>query len=237
MERSMHTSRISGRTAGPALCRLALAVAATAVIAACGTIPADQNGGAGNSGGTGPGSPAAHAGSANSPGSGRSAGSASQSTGPSGAAAANCPPSAIRVTLDIQASGVAAGSSYVPVDFTNISGTACQLAGYPVVTLASQAGKQIGTGGTADRSLAAERVLLATGQVAHIWLHLLDVVNIPSTRCGPATAAGLRIWLPGFAAATFLSHPMTTCSKQVKGIEIMTVEPFRPGHAQPGTAQ
>lgn len=232
----MHTSRLSGRTTGPALRRLAAAAAITAVTAGCGTIPAGQNGGAGNSGGTG-GTPAASAGSAGSPGPGQSAGSAGQSTGPSGAAAANCPPSAIRVTLDIQASGVAAGTSFVPVDFTNISAAACQLAGYPVVTLASRAGKQIGTQGTADRSLAAEHVLLAAGQVAHTWLRLLDVMNLPSARCRPAPAAGLRVGLPGFAAATFLRHPMTTCSEQIQGTEIMTVEPFRPGHAQPGTAQ
>lgn len=233
----MHTSRLPGRTAGPAFCRLAAVVAATAVIAACGKIPASQTGGAGNAGGTGPASPAASAGSGGSPGPSLSTGPTSRSTGPASGATLKCPPAAIRVTLDIQAAGVAAGSSYVPVDFTNISGTVCQLAGYPVVTLASQAGKQIGTEGTADRSLATEHVLLAAGQVAHIWLHLLDVINIPSARCRPATAAGLRIGLPGYAAATFISHPVTTCSKQVKGTEIMTVEPFRPGHAQPGTAQ
>jgi hypothetical protein len=233
----MHTGRLPGRTAGPALCRLTAVAAATAVIAACGTIPAAHTGGAGNSGGTLPGSPAASSGSASSPTQGRSAGAAGQSPGPSSAATVNCAPSAIRVRLDTQAAGVAAGSSYVPVDFTNISRTACQLAGYPVVTLASQAGKQIGTEGTADRSLATERVVLAAGQVAHIWLRLLDVINFPSARCRPAPVAGLRIGLPGYAAATFLRHPMTTCSEQVQGTEIMTVEPFRPGRAQPGTAQ
>jgi hypothetical protein len=141
------------------------------------------------------------------------------------------------VTLDIHSAGVAAGSSYVPLDFTNVSKLPCRLTGFPTVTLASRSGKEVGTGGQADRSLAPETLMLAVGHTAHVWLHLVNVMNLPAAKCRPIAAAGLRVALPGHASATFVSHAVITCGKQVRGTEILMVEPFRPGLARLGTAR
>lgn len=232
----MQSIRLPGRMATAALCRCAAIGVVAAVIAGCGIRSAPGGDGAG---GTGAGNPAGGTGPA-SPGTG-SAGPGAGSASPGGrspaAAAAACWPSGIRVTLDLRSAGVAAGTSYVPLDFTNISALPCRLGGFPTVTLASRSGQQIGTAGRADTSAAAESLMLTAGQTAHVWLHLLDVVNLPAARCRPAAAAGLRVALPGQASATFISHALTTCGKQIHGTDILTVEPFRPGQARPGTAR
>lgn len=154
------------------------------------------------------------------------------------AAAKACGRVAVRVRLDTGSAGVAAGTATLPLDFTNTSATPCRLAGFPVVTLAtSRDGKQVGIAATADMSLAARALSLGAGQTAHIWLKILDVMNLPASQCQPVGAAGLRVALPGQSAATFISHALTTCAKVVPGADILTVEPFRLGQALPGTAQ
>jgi len=149
-----------------------------------------------------------------------------------------CTMSQIRVRLDSRSAGVAAGSSYFPLDFTNIGAASCLLAGFPQVSVAtSSTGKQLGAAATLDRSAAAEQMALAAGQTAHIWLRLVDITNIPAAQCHPVPAAGLRVSLPGQGPGTFVAHAMTTCAKPVTGTDVLTVEPFRPGAARPGTAQ
>jgi Protein of unknown function (DUF4232) len=231
----MHSSRASGRITALALSRLAAVCAVAAVLTACGTqtAPAGGTGSGGTAGGTG----AGHTGSAGRSGGRAGGGSASPGKKQGPAATAACQPPAIRVTLDVRSTGVAAGTSYVPLDFTNVSRTTCQLAGFPVITLTSSTDKRIGTAAIADRGLAAESVILGAGQTAHIWLRVVDVMDLPTAQCQPTAAAGLRVGLPGQASTTFISHRLTTCTRQVRGSEILTVEPFRPGQARPGTAQ
>ena len=154
------------------------------------------------------------------------------------AVVASCTMAQIQIRLDTQSAGVAAGSSYIPLDFTNIGGASCTLSGFPQVSVAaSSTGRQLGAAGTLDRGAAAELMVLSSGQSAHIWLRLVDVANIPATQCDPVPGAGLRISLPGQQPGTFIAHSMTTCAKSVTGTDVLTVEPFRPGAARPGTAQ
>ena len=149
-----------------------------------------------------------------------------------------CTMSQIQVRLDTRSAGVAAGSSYIPLDFTNIGPATCTLAGFPQVSVAtSSTGKQLGAAATLDRSAAAQQMVLSAGQSAHIWLRLVDVANIPAAQCDPVAAAGLRVSLPGQRPGTFVARSMTTCAKPVTGTDVLTVEPFRPGAARPGTAQ
>src|ERR1022692_1299399 len=150
----------------------------------------------------------------------------------------SCTMAQIQVRLDIRSAGVAAGSSYIPLDFTNIGGASGTLGGFPQISVAtSSTGRQLGAAATLDRSAAAQQMVLSSGQSAHIWLRLVDVANIPATQCDPVAAAGLRVSLPGQGAGTYVAHSMTTCAKPVTGTDVLTVEPFRPGAARPGTAQ
>ncbi len=162
----------------------------------------------------------------------RAAGSHTRAAGPA------CTPGDLKITLDVHAAGVAAGTSYLPVDFTNSSANDCTLDGFPLVTLTTgQSGQQVGAAATADHSVTPQNLNLPAGHTAHIWLHVTSVANMPAAQCRPVTAAGFRITLPGQAGAIFLGFPVTTCAKPVHGTDVLTVEPFQAGKARRGTAQ
>jgi Protein of unknown function (DUF4232) len=186
-----------------------------AVTAACGSAAAP--GAAGPAGGTSP--PAAAHGS------------------PTGHALTDCAASELRVTLDTSAAGVAAGSSYVPLEFTNASGRDCQLSGYPAVTFASSAGgPQIGTAAAAEVKTSPVMFTLAPGGTAHAWLQIADVASYPASQCRPAQASGLRVGFSGAQAAAFLPHSFQACTRAVPGATVLAVFPVESGQARRGTA-
>ncbi len=75
-----------------------------------------------------------------------------------GIGVSSCTASGLRVRLDTAAAGVAAGSYFVPLEFTNISGQACELAGYPAVALTmGLSGAQVGARAATDHAVAAAR--------------------------------------------------------------------------------
>src|ERR1700761_7247768 len=78
-----------------------------------------------------------------------------------------CTTAHLDVALDLKSAGVAAGTSLIPLDFTNVSTSSCRLAGYAYVSFASKyKGKRIGPAATADRALAAHALLLGKGKTA-----------------------------------------------------------------------
>lgn len=158
--------------------------------------------------------------------------------GPASSADSRCPASSLRMTLDTAATGVSAGSSFIPVDFTNISPGTCRLTGYPVVSFAvSASGHQVGTAAASDRAAGYHMVVLAPGAIAHAWLQVSDALNIPASRCHPVTAGGLRVSLQGEQGASYLKHAFPACAAARQGSEILMIQPIQPGRARRGTAQ
>ena len=112
-------------------------------------------------------------------GSGASNGSASSGT----AGLALCQPSSLQVTVNASQAGGAAGSTYVPVDFINTSGTPCGLYGYPgmsFVTAGDGSGSQIGAPAQENPSFGKVPVQLAAGGAAHAWLQVAEAGNYPA---------------------------------------------------------
>src|SRR5437868_3633941 len=59
--------------------------------------------------------------------------------------ATQCPTSALRVTVNKTRGGAAAGTNYVPLDFTNTSSHSCDMYGFPGVSFVTgHPGSQIG---------------------------------------------------------------------------------------------
>jgi Protein of unknown function (DUF4232) len=163
----------------------------------------------------------------------------SSSAGPSGSAepGAACTAATLGIRLDTAAAGVAAGTDYVPLEFTNTSSQPCELTGFPAVALTSGVtGQQIGTEAAVDRSVPATAVLLKPGGVAHAWLGIADVANLPAQACRPITAAGFRVVVPGSESASYLAHRVPACKEPAQGAGILVVHPVQPGAAQRGTA-
>jgi hypothetical protein len=207
----------------------AAALAVTAILAAgCGSAAAPSGGPAAAASGTSP--------TGTSP-TGASTSIPATAGGSKPATVAACATSELTVTLVSSAAGAAAGSSYVPLEFTNASGRSCTLAGYPAVAFASgTGGPQIGAAATAETSTHPATLVLAPGGVAHAWLQIVDVGNYPASTCKPVTASGLRVGFSGTATAAFLEHPFQACAKTVHGSDVLAVFPVQAGAPQRGTA-
>jgi len=148
-----------------------------------------------------------------------------------------CSQADVRLRIDLRSAGVAAGTEYLPLDFTNVSRLRCALTGLPTVTATTGAGgRRVGSAAVADGSNGDPLVLPAGGS-AHLWLRLAETANLPPASCRPTRAAGFRVTLPGQDRAVFVRHPMITCARRVPGTDVLMIEPLRSGLARPGTAR
>jgi hypothetical protein len=126
--------------------------------------------------------------------------------------------------------GAAAGSVYLQIDFTNTSGAACTLYGYPGVALTASrtSASQVGLAASRSTGQPYRLVTLAPRASASATLHLVRVVNYPTARCGPVSGSFLQVYPPGQQAAVYLPYQGQTCAKPVFAMGI--------GAVQPGTA-
>jgi hypothetical protein len=155
---------------------------------------------------------------------------------PSGAGGlATCNTAALRITVDDSQAQAGAGNSYYPLNFTNTSGSACEMYGYPGVSFAASpaaAGQQLGAAALRGTAFAKVAVLLAPGQAAHAWLKVAVAANYPAATCQPVTAHWLRIYPPGETEAGYVSHMFAACSSA--SAVLLTVLPVRAGQGVAG---
>jgi Protein of unknown function (DUF4232) len=107
-----------------------------------------------------------------------------------------------------------AGSSWYTVAVTNLSGRRCSLRGYPGVSAIDLARRQLGTAAGRNPRYPVRTIVLAPGGFAHFLLQLHDPGFFTKASCGPATAAGLRIYLPNATSATVVPVPFGACSRR-----------------------
>lgn len=150
-------------------------------------------------------------------------------TAPSRSAPPGPPPcrtSALRVSVSAS-QGAAAGSSYYPIVFTNISGAACTLFGYPGVSFVTGAGgSQIGIPAMENPAHPRQLITLAPGQAGHAELQVVNAENYPPANCGMVTAHWLRVYPPNQTASLYASFTAQACAKPRT---ILTVETVQPG--------
>ncbi len=122
-----------------------------------------------------------------------------------------CATSGLDVWLDTQGSG-AAGTIYYHLKFTNLSGSACTLFGYPGVSGTDLNGTQLGSAAT-RLSGTPNTVTLANGATASALLGIVQGGIFPPSQCGPVTAAGLRVFPPGQTQSKRVPFPFAACAK------------------------
>ncbi|MGH3257619.1 MAG: DUF4232 domain-containing protein [Streptosporangiaceae bacterium] len=199
------------------------AVALASLLAGCGTTKAPQS------------APAPAGGSIASshftqpPG---AAGSASPAVSPAVSVngLAVCQSGSLRVTVNTAAAGAAAGSTYYPVDFTNTSGSACGMYGYPgvsFVTAGSGTGAQVGAAAQENPAFGKLAVRLAPGGVAHAWLQVAAAGNFPAHACQPQTVEWLKVFPPDQTVAVYVNHSFDACAAM--GAPLLFVMPVRTG--------
>jgi hypothetical protein len=153
--------------------------------------------------------------------------------GPAGLAA--CRAASLRVTVGTRQAGAAAGSTYYPVDFTNVSRSPCALYGYPgvsFVTSGGGGGRQIGAPAQRNPAFGKLTVRLAAGGAAHAWLQVAQAGNYPASACRPVRAHWLRVFAPGQTVPSFVSYPLDACASP--SVPLLTVMPVRAGQGVQG---
>jgi Protein of unknown function (DUF4232) len=151
------------------------------------------------------------------------------------AAPAPCRAGSLRVTVDGRQAGGTAGSTYYPVDFTNLSGTACTMDGYPgvsFVTSGDGAGRQIGAAARQDPAFGTTTIHLGAGGAAHAWLQVAAAGNYPPSACRPVRSHWLRVLAPGQAVPRFVSYALDACASAQ--VTLLTVMPVRAGQGIQG---
>lgn len=149
------------------------------------------------------------------------------------AAAPACGTAGLEVWLGLGPGAAAAGSTYYPLEFTNVTERTCHLRGFPGVSAVSVSGGQVGSPAARDRSSAPRTVTLAPGGTAHVPLQLVDAGNFEPAACDPAVTAGLRIYPPGQASAALVpSVSFPACS--ATGPVYLSVGPVQAGTGVPG---
>jgi len=148
------------------------------------------------------------------------------SPGNPGAAGTGCATRNLKVTVGT-AQG-AAGSIYQVIDFTNISGAACTLFGYPGVALAGGTPvTQIGAAAARSRGSSARLVTLAPGKTANAVLRITQAGNYVASQCVPKAATHLQIYPPNQTTPVYLAYKATACSSSK--VNLLTIGVVQPG--------
>lgn len=156
----------------------------------------------------------------------RSASAAATPRSASAAAPPKCTAAQVQVWLGLGLGGGTAGSTYYPLEFSNISHHACTLNGYPGVSASGNSGAQVGP--AAGRSLARHAtVTLASGATAHALLRVIDWGALCSTE---VPAAGLKVFAPGLTRSEPVPFSFGACAHR----GVLLVGPVRAGVGIPG---
>jgi hypothetical protein len=147
-------------------------------------------------------------------------------TSPAAAAGpAACPTRSLQVKLGI--SQGTAGSVYIALDFTNISGVTCTLYGYPGVSLqTARPVHQIGKPARENPATPRALVTLKPQATGNALLQIVDAGNYPTSTCGPVTAHYLQVYPPNQTTPTYIKFKTQGCSKPIR---IMTIDVVKPG--------
>ena len=154
----------------------------------------------------------------------------SSSPGIPGAAATGTPACATRyLKATVGVAQGAAGSIYQVIDFTNISGAACTLFGYPGLALAGGTPvTQIGAAAVRSPTSSPRLVTLAAGKTANAVLQITQAANYPASRCAPKASTYLQIYPPNQTTPIYLAYKSTGCS--ASAVNLLTVGVVQPGN-------
>lgn len=126
-----------------------------------------------------------------------------------GAATPSCRTAGLVVWLNTQSDGTA-GTIFYTLNFTNLSGQACTLRGYPGVSAVNLGGHTLGSAASRQTGHAVHTVTLANGHTASATLGLVATGALPS--CHGTTAAGIRVFPPNQTSSRTIPFPFPACS-------------------------
>lgn len=122
-----------------------------------------------------------------------------------------CSAADLGVWVAADLTGAAAGTLYMPIEFTNLSRHACTLYGFPGVSALGSSGQQLGSPAAWDRLAKLSLVRLAPGGTAYALLEYSDVVTGNCPSAGKRLAVELRVYPPDQSRADHAYWPFTAC--------------------------
>jgi hypothetical protein len=128
------------------------------------------------------------------------------------AATPGCQTPGLVIWLDTSGNGTA-GTTFFKLHFTNLSGHACTLNGFPFLFAVNLSGRQVGRRAV-FRKPAPHLVTLANGKTATALLGIVDTGAFAPSACRPVTAAGLRVFPPNQTRSKLVPFPFRTCSRR-----------------------
>ena len=143
---------------------------------------------------------------------------------------ARCATTALAVWLGLGEGGGTAGSTFYPLELTNVSSHACHLFGFPGVS--AWRGHLLGSPARRSHAAPEHAVTLLAGETAHTVLQISDAANFPRSQCAPVTAFGLKVIPPDETTSAGVPFSFRACSKP--GPVYLTVQPIQSGVGVPG---
>jgi Domain of unknown function (DUF4232) len=122
-----------------------------------------------------------------------------------------CATGGLVVWMNTNGNGTA-GTVYYVLRFTNLSGHACTLRGFPGVSAVKLNGQQLGSAAARDQATPVKTISIPNGHTAKATLGIVEAGNFPTSKCGPTTAAGLRVYPPNQTASKIVPFPFAACS-------------------------
>jgi len=136
-----------------------------------------------------------------------------RANGTAASAATRCVTPRLVVWLDTNGGGGAAGSVFYRLNFTNLSGRTCTLAGYPGVSAVDLGGRRLGSAAGRNPQEPFRVVTMRAGDMASAVLQISQAANFPPGACHRVTAAGLRVFPPGAFRSKIVPLPFPACSR------------------------
>jgi len=143
---------------------------------------------------------------------------------------ARCSTSALAVWIGVGEGGSTAGSTFYPLELTNVSSHACHLFGFPGVS--AWRGHQLGSPAQRNHAVPKRTVTLLPGETAHTVLQISDVSNFSRSQCAPVTAFGLKVIPPDETTSKGVPFGFRACSKT--GPVFLSVQPAQARVGVPG---
>ena len=146
----------------------------------------------------------------------------------SSAAVPACTAEDLGVWVAVSQGNGAAGSLYLPLQFTNLSRHACAMRGFPGVSAVDRNSHQLGSPASWDHVIPSRTVVLARGATAHTILRYSDVEVTTAPGCHPTFGTfELRVYPPGQRRATYAAFDLQACTHA--GTSYLGVQPIRAG--------
>ena len=142
------------------------------------------------------------------------------------AAAPRCTVAHLEIWLGLGLGGGTAGSTFYPLEFSNVGHGTCTLNGFPGVSGFKSGGGRLGPAASRNGQHHAT-VTLAPGATAHAILRIVDSGAV----CSPSvTAAGLKVFPPGARRWESIPFSFSACAHR----GVLVVGPVRAGVGIPG---